>query len=42
MRYSVDGLMHDDIDQHFFEFMIRSLENGIEFLKREHKRKENG
>lgn len=42
MRYSIDGLSHQDIDQDCFDFMIRSLENGIEFIKKERKNKENG
>ena len=41
MRYSIDGLSHHDIDQHCFDFMIRSLENGIEFLKRKRRNEEN-
>ncbi len=42
MRYSLDGLSHVDLDEHCFDFMIRSIENGIEFLKRERRIKENG
>jgi hypothetical protein len=41
MRYSIDGLSHVDLNDHCFAFMIRSLENGLEFLRRERRDKEN-
>ena len=40
MNHSIQSLSHEVKEEHLFDFMIKNLENGIEFLKNE--RKENG
>lgn len=39
MRYSLDGLSHENLPDHIFNFMIQGLKNGLVFLENE--RKEN-
>lgn len=35
MKISIDALGHENLEEHVFTFMIRHLENGIEFLRKE-------
>jgi hypothetical protein len=39
MKYSLGALEHEDIPEHIFDFCIRNLENGMQFLRSEHREK---
>ena len=42
MKYSLEALSHDNLPDHVFEFMMRGLENGIEFLEQNRMEEKNG
>jgi len=35
MRYSIDGLSHNDLPDHIFNFMVQGLKNSLVFLENE-------